>query len=138
MSATVYNHEKMYTYIKGFATGAGMKETLRALSYAREKHCGQMRKSGQPYIVHPLTMACDAVSMGIRDDTVVATIGEHTLTNNQLQVYYWMEVYSFLDSYGQQLSAYGLDLAKPLSEQYINKSGDTWEQYFLKKALNKQ
>ena len=77
MSVTIYNHEKMYTYIKGFATGAGMKETLKALSLAREKHCGQMRKSGQPYIVHPLTMACDAISMGIRDDSVVATILLH-------------------------------------------------------------
>lgn len=77
MSVTIYNHEKMYTYIKGFATGAGMKETLKALSYAREKHCGQMRKSGQPYIIHPLTMACDAISMGIKDDTVVATILLH-------------------------------------------------------------
>ena len=77
MSVTIYNHEKMFTYIKGFATGAGMKETLKALSYAREKHSGQLRKSGQPYIVHPLTMACDAVSMGIKDDTVVATILLH-------------------------------------------------------------
>lgn len=77
MSVTVYNHEKMYTYIKGFATGAGMRETLKALSYAREKHSGQLRKSGQPYIIHPLTMACDAVSMGIKEDAVVATILLH-------------------------------------------------------------
>ena len=77
MSITIYNHEKMYTYLKGYATGAGMKETLKALSYAREKHCGQMRKSGQPYIIHPLTMACNAVSMGIQEDAVIATILLH-------------------------------------------------------------
>lgn len=77
MSVTKYNHEKMFTYIKGYATGAGMKETLKALTFARARHEGQLRKSGQPYIVHPLTMACNAVSMGLKDDAVVATILLH-------------------------------------------------------------
>lgn len=77
MGATVFNPKKMYTYLRGFASGAGMMETLKALAFAREKHEGQFRKSGEPYIVHPLIMACNAVSMGIRDDTVVATILLH-------------------------------------------------------------
>lgn len=77
MSGTVFNSEKMYTYLRGYASGAGMKETLKALAFAREKHSGQFRKSGEPYIVHPLMMACNAVSMGIRDDATVATILLH-------------------------------------------------------------
>lgn len=75
--ATAFNPEKMYTYLRGYASGAGMKETLKALAFAREKHTGQLRKSGEPYIIHPLMMACNAVSMGIHDDTVVATILLH-------------------------------------------------------------
>jgi len=67
----------MYTYLRGFASGAGMKETLKALAFAREKHNGQFRKSGEPYIVHPLMMACNAVSMGIKEDAIVATILLH-------------------------------------------------------------
>ena len=54
-----------------------MEQTLRALAFARTKHEGQMRKSGEPYIVHPLTMACNALSMGIREDAVIATILLH-------------------------------------------------------------
>ena len=77
MNKTGYNSEKMYTFIRGFASGAQLKETLSALSYAREKHSGQLRKSGEPYIVHPLTMACNAISIGIREDDVLATILLH-------------------------------------------------------------
>ena len=49
-----------------------MEETLKALAFAREKYSGQLRKSGEPYIVHPLTMACNAVSLGIKEDAVIA------------------------------------------------------------------
>ena len=76
-SSTTFDHEKMYTYIKGYATGTQMEQTLRSLSFARAKHEGQLRKDGAPYIIHPLTMACNALSMGIRDDAVIATILLH-------------------------------------------------------------
>ena len=77
MAASVFNPEKMYTYLRGYAAGLGMKETMKALTFAREKHSGQFRKSGEPYIIHPLMMACNAVSMGIREDSVIATILLH-------------------------------------------------------------
>ncbi len=73
----MFSAEKMYTYIRGYATGANMRETLKALTFARKEHEGQLRKSGEPYIVHPLTMACNALSLGIRDDEVIATILLH-------------------------------------------------------------
>lgn len=72
-----FNAEKMYTYLKGYATAWGMHLTLRAMHFARQKHERQFRKSGAPYIVHPLAMACNAVSLGIKDDETIATILLH-------------------------------------------------------------
>jgi len=74
-------------------------------------------------------------------DEVVATMGEYTLTNGQLQVYYWMQVYDLVEYYTEQYGEYatyylGIDLSKPLSEQIYNEqTGQTWEQYFLEDAF---
>ena len=46
-------------------------------------------------------------------DTVVARMGNYTLTNGQLQMFYWTEVRNFLSSYGSYASYFGLDLTKP-------------------------
>lgn len=71
-------------------------------------------------------------------DTVVATAGDFELTVGQLQVYYWMEVHSFLNNYGYYAYYYyGLDSTQPLDTQLcpLMESG-TWQQFFLATALN--
>lgn len=70
-------------------------------------------------------------------DTVVAKIGDSTLTNGQLQVYYWMNVSDFVNYYGSYVSYFGLDLKKPLDQQlYDEKTGQSWQQFFLQAALD--
>lgn len=68
-------------------------------------------------------------------DIVVATIGEHQLTNDKLQVYYWMEVQNFLNNYGAYAAYFGMDYTQPLDTQ-LEEEGLTWQQYFLDTALN--
>lgn len=70
-----------------------------------------------------------------KGDVVVATVGDVQLTNRQLQMYYWMQVYEFLDYYGYYISAIGLDVSLPLDEQFVEE-GKTWQQYFLEMAIN--
>ena len=69
--------------------------------------------------------------------TVVATLGEHTLTNGQLQVFYWMQVQNFLSSdYGSYMLYYGMmDYTQPLETQTSLMGSGTWQQFFLKEAL---
>ena len=71
-------------------------------------------------------------------DTVVARMGDYTLTNGQLQMFYWTEVRNFLSSYASYASYIGLDLTKPLDVQTcaIADTQCTWQQFFLASALN--
>lgn len=69
-------------------------------------------------------------------EVVVATVGDRTLTNGELQIYYWETVYNFLNENYYYLSMYGLDLEKPLDEQmYPLEDNKTWQQFFLETAL---
>ena len=79
---TLYNVDKMYTYLRGFLIGANMRESLTALQFARRMHKNQTRKDGTPYIVHPLRMACYAIAIGIRDDNIVATVLLHDVVED--------------------------------------------------------
>lgn len=71
MSAN-FDSGKMYTYLKGYAMGLEWTDTLAALAFARAAHKDQLRKSGEPYIVHPLTVACHAVTLNLKEDSLVA------------------------------------------------------------------
>ena len=69
-------------------------------------------------------------------ETVVATAGDHQLTNAELQVYYWMEIQAFLQNYGTYAYYFGLDYTQPLDTQVCSlEEGKTWQQFFLKNAL---
>lgn len=49
----------------------------RALEMAVGLHEGQKRYEGIPYIVHPMTMACHALSMGVDEDELLAVMLLH-------------------------------------------------------------
>ena len=76
------NVDKMYTYLRGYCIGANMTQSITALQFAREHHAGQTRKDGTPYIVHPLSMACYAIALGLRDDSIIATILLHDVVED--------------------------------------------------------
>lgn len=73
----------MFTRVKTVAELRNLKQTYRALYYMKEKHSGQTRKAMKysdamlPYIIHPLMMACHALSMNLLDDELLAAILLH-------------------------------------------------------------
>ena len=81
--------------------------------------------------------ADDETAIAARD-TVVATAGEYELTLGQLQVFYWMQLRSFVNTYSYYISYFGLDLTQSLDTQVCSLSdeGWTWQQFFLESSLN--
>lgn len=79
-----YSH--MYTFVKGRAQLLGLPQTLAVLSELRTAHGGQKRRSrygfDTTYMVHPLTLACHALAMGLRDDDVLAAALAHDMVED--------------------------------------------------------
>ncbi len=68
---------------------------------------------------------------------IVATAGDRTLTNGQLQILYWRSVQSFYAQYGSYAQYFGLDHTQSMDTQVCTVTeGLTWQQYFLEDALN--
>ena len=63
-----YDDKKLYAFLRGAASVAELPQTLLALPYAREQHQNQYRASGEPYILHPLMLACHICALSDKKD----------------------------------------------------------------------
>jgi guanosine-3',5'-bis(diphosphate) 3'-pyrophosphohydrolase len=54
-------------------------ELASAIDYADKKHEGQMRRSGEPYIIHPLSVASTLIDWGMDIDSVLAGVLHDTV-----------------------------------------------------------
>lgn len=73
------DRSKSYIYLKGFANGCSMHNTLKALHVAEKFHKDQFRNDGEPYINHPLRVANELINLGIKDDAIVAAALLHDI-----------------------------------------------------------
>ena len=84
LRSPTFDPEHMYTYVKAKAQAKGLRQTLAALPLMRERHQGQLRHgiASVPYAVHPLTLACHAMAMGLFDDDVIAAALLHDVVED--------------------------------------------------------
>ncbi len=55
----------------------------KAVEFIEEKHAGQYRKSGEPYVVHPIEVATILAELGMDIDTVVAGLLHDVLEDTE-------------------------------------------------------
>lgn len=72
-------YRKTLLFIRGFAKGRNMPNTLKALALSERLHEGQLRKCGDPFIIHPLRVASYLISLKINDDKIIAAALLHEI-----------------------------------------------------------
>ena len=64
------HYESMMQAITRYAPSTDLEVIQRAYEYADEKHKNQLRKSGEPYIIHPLAVAEIVAEIGLDTDAI--------------------------------------------------------------------
>ncbi len=68
----------------GYLAAPQLKRVLRAFEVGAEAHAGQTRKSGEPYITHPVAVAGILAELGMDAETIIAAILHDTLEDTAL------------------------------------------------------
>lgn len=91
--------QELYLLIKGLAKGRQFNNTIIALSIAIKYHAGQTRKTGEPYIIHPLMVTLYLINLGLYDDILLAASILHDICEDTY----------FKDHPQELVTVYGLD-----------------------------
>ena len=123
--------DRMYTFVKGRAQVYCLPQTLRVLEEMRIAHRNQPRWSkygfDTEYIVHPLTMACHALAMGIHDDDVIAAALAHDMVEDS----------EYLVS-DIPANARVREAVRVVSKCEYNQSSPDWERTYFEEIREKQ
>jgi guanosine-3',5'-bis(diphosphate) 3'-pyrophosphohydrolase len=68
----------------GYLAAPQIQRVLRAFEVGAEAHAGQTRKSGEPYITHPVAVAGILAELGMDAETIIAAILHDTLEDTAL------------------------------------------------------
>jgi GTP pyrophosphokinase len=88
--------------VKGYAPDADLDLVMRAYVYSARAHAGQMRKSGEPYLIHPIAVAglladlhmdVDTIAVGLLHDTMEDCLA----TQEDLHAQFGVEVAEMVD-----------------------------------------
>ena len=66
--------EDIISLVKQKKRWADTKLIVKAYNYAKEKHGTQCRKSGEPYIIHPVQVAYILADIGLDEATICAAL----------------------------------------------------------------
>ncbi len=122
--------DHMFTFVKGRAQSFKLLQTLKMLDLFHEIGWAKPRMSNYgfetEYTVHPLTMACHALAMGLKDDDVVAAC----LAHDVLEDGHWLKDGSRVKAEQLPLGEKALEAVKLVSKNLWDESDPDWEKKY--------
>ena len=73
--------EELIQEVADARLGANLEIIKKAYNFAKELHKDQKRKSGEPYIIHPLSVAMILAKMNMDESTIAAALLHDTNTS---------------------------------------------------------
>jgi len=112
---------------------------------AEQKEAKKLKLYTSAFVAAVAIMAVAAIVFGIitfvsnsgmkEKNTVALTVGQHEISNAELNYHYIDAINNYYSNYGEYVSLFGLDVTKPLNEQFADEeAGETWADYFLTSA----
>lgn len=80
------NKGELLKHAKLFYEKNQLLELEHAINVASESHKGQKRKSGEPYIIHPLAVAATLIDWGMDIDTILAGVLHDTVEDTDMSL----------------------------------------------------
>ena len=74
MDPILERYQALEDKIKSYNPTADTQRLFDAFSYADNAHSGQLRKSGEPYIIHPLAVAEIVAELELDSDSIIAAL----------------------------------------------------------------
>lgn len=112
---------------------------------AAQKEAKQTSLYSTAFVVAMAVILVIAVVIGVRQtitttgirekNTIALTVGDHEINSVEMNYFYMDAVNNFYSNYGSYAAMFGLDLSKPLNEQFLDEeAGVTWADDFMNSA----
>lgn len=83
MDPILERYQALEDKVSAYTPNLDTKRLFEAFTYADAEHHGQLRKSGEPYIIHPLAVAEIVADLGLDVDSVIAALLHDTIEDTR-------------------------------------------------------
>lgn len=119
--AILNQYKELEAKIKTYNPAVDAARLYDAFSYAYEHHEGQLRKSGEPYIIHPLAVAEIVAELELDPDSIIAALLHDVIEDTKATE----EVVS--QRFGESVALLVVGVTKLTRVQYVSKAEEQME-----------